>query len=155
MVLLEHLPAQGIGSGADGHRHHLVGGAAGRLKDALHGLGDGLGQLRLEGVDARLQVLDLGVLVERVGVEAGLLEDGRIALVLETQREVRRVYNEDYAVEGVDVRAAAPEGDGEVRVMGLLSDGDIYILAAWNNAGGLDEDPEMTLFFDSFQPFVE
>lgn len=74
---------------------------------------------------------------------------------VEAQREVRRVYNEDYVVEGVDVRAVAPEGDGEVRVMGLLSDGDMYILTAWNNAGGLAEDPEMTLFFDSFQPFVE
>ena len=71
------------------------------------------------------------------------------------QREVQRTYNENYAVEGVDVRARAPEGDGEVRVMGLLSFGDIYILAAWNNEGGLDEDAEMTLFFDSFQPFVE
>jgi hypothetical protein len=72
-----------------------------------------------------------------------------------SQREVRRSYNEEVAVEGVDVFARAAEGDGEVRVMGLLSDGDLYVLAAWNNSGGLDEDPEMTLFFDSFQPFVE
>jgi hypothetical protein len=68
---------------------------------------------------------------------------------------VKRRYNEFYAVEGVDVRARAPGGPGEIRVMGLLSAGDVYVLAAWNIAGGLAADEQMMGFFASFQPFVD
>lgn len=71
------------------------------------------------------------------------------------QQAVKRKYNEFYAVEGVDVRAKAPEGPGEIRVMGLLSAGDVYVLAAWNIEGGLTADEQMMGFFHSFQPFVD
>ena len=71
------------------------------------------------------------------------------------QQAVKREYNEFYAVEGVDVRAKAPEGPGEIRVMGLLSAGDVYVLAAWNVEGGLTVDEQMMGFFNSFQPFVD
>jgi hypothetical protein len=72
-----------------------------------------------------------------------------------SQNGVKRRYNDFYAVEGLDVQAKAPEGPGEIRVMGLLSDGDVYVLAAWNIEGGLTADEQMTGFFNSFQPFVD
>jgi len=71
------------------------------------------------------------------------------------QKGVRRVYNEYTAVEGVDVRAKSPAGPGEIRILGLLSNADVFVLAAWNVEGGLYEDEQMMGFFDSFQPFVE
>ena len=44
---------------------------------------------------------------------------------------------------------------GEVWIRGLLIDGDIYILTAWNNQGGVWDNPDYITFFNSFQPWVD
>jgi hypothetical protein len=54
-------------------------------------------------------------------------------------------------IEGVEVHAGEPAGPGEVWLRGLLRDRDVYLLLAWNTAGGLFEDPQMTDFFASFR----
>ena len=50
----------------------------------------------------------------------------------------------------VDDPATGLDGPG-----GLLTDGDIYILAAWNKRGGLWGNPDYVSFFSSFQPWTE
>ncbi len=67
---------------------------------------------------------------------------------VQTQRQ--RPLKAD-GIEGVEVQATEPEGAGQVWIRGFLVGGDIYILEAWNQAGGLFEDPEVTDFFWSFQ----
>jgi hypothetical protein len=54
-------------------------------------------------------------------------------------------------IEGVEVHAGEPAGPGEVWLRGLLRDRDVYLLLAWNTAGGLFDDPQMTDFFASFR----
>lgn len=71
------------------------------------------------------------------------------------QKALKREFDNGIQVEGVEVRAQSPEGPGEVWVRGLLVDGDIYILVAWNNKGGLWDNPDYLTFFNSFQPWTE
>ena len=58
-------------------------------------------------------------------------------------------------LEGLDLKARDASGVGEVWLRGVLSNGDIYVLAAWKLTGGLWDDPEYQAFFDSFQPGSE
>lgn len=58
-------------------------------------------------------------------------------------------------IEGLDVRAVDTRNVGEVWLRGLLFNGDIYLVAAWNMAGGVWEDPQYQEFFATFQPGVE
>lgn len=71
------------------------------------------------------------------------------------QKPIRRDFGQERVAEGVRVTAVGAEGNGEVLIFGLLVDGDLYVMSAWNTAGGLMEDPEAVAFFDSFRPFVE
>ena len=49
-------------------------------------------------------------------------------------------------------RLAGEEGGaGEVWIRGLLQGDDIFLLMAWNQAGGLFQDPEIAGFFASFR----
>ncbi len=57
--------------------------------------------------------------------------------------------------EGIDVRAASGDGVGEVWLRGLLVDGAVYLLAAWDVQGGLWDDPLIQQFFNSFAPGTE
>ena len=40
-----------------------------------------------------------------------------------------------------------------VWIRGLLVEGDVYILAAWNKQGGVWGNPDYVDFFNSFQPW--
>jgi hypothetical protein len=71
------------------------------------------------------------------------------------QQSIKKEYENGVFVEGVEVFAQAPMGKGEVWIRGLLADGDIYILTAWNDQGGLWKDPDYLAFFNSFQPWVD
>ena len=53
--------------------------------------------------------------------------------------------------EGVDVHAVEPVGRGEVWVRGLLVGTDVFVLMAWNRAGGVFEDAQMQQFMDSLE----
>ena len=53
------------------------------------------------------------------------------------------------------VQSGEVGGSGEVWIRGLLVDGDIYILAAWNRRGGVWGNPDYIAFFNSFQPWVD
>lgn len=71
------------------------------------------------------------------------------------QEAISKTFPNGVLVEGVEI-LAKPEGrPGEVWVRGFLVEGDIYILTAWNNQGGLWKDPEYMTFFNSFQPWVD
>lgn len=54
-------------------------------------------------------------------------------------------------IEGVEVQAVQPAGKGEVWVRGLLAGPNVYVLTAWNTAGGLFDDTEVQDFFASFR----
>lgn len=71
------------------------------------------------------------------------------------QEAISKKFPNGVLVEGIEV-LAKPEGNpGEVWVRGFLVEGDIYILTAWNDQGGLWKDPEYLTFFNSFQPWVD
>ena len=57
--------------------------------------------------------------------------------------------------EGLDLLAVDERNVGQVWLRGVLSEGDIYVLAAWKLAGGLFDDPDYQEFFNSFLPGVE
>ncbi|MGD9546613.1 MAG: hypothetical protein AB7V45_03595 [Candidatus Krumholzibacteriia bacterium] len=57
--------------------------------------------------------------------------------------------------EGVDVRATSGDGVGEVWLRGLLVEGAVYLLSAWDVEGGLWDDPLIQQFFNSFSPGAE
>jgi hypothetical protein len=71
------------------------------------------------------------------------------------QRPIKKEYENGIVVEGVEIFAQAALGKGEVWIRGLLSEGDIYILSAWNDQGGLWNNPDYLAFFNSFQPWVD
>ncbi len=58
-------------------------------------------------------------------------------------------------IEGLDILAAEPHGAGQAWLRGLLYDGTVYLLSAWNKQGGLWDDSEYVTFFNSFEPLVE
>ncbi len=72
-----------------------------------------------------------------------------------SQQVLKKDFGNGIIAEGVDVTAKPDEGPGEVWVRGLLIDGDIYILAAWNKQGGVWKNSDYITFFNSFQPWVE
>lgn len=67
------------------------------------------------------------------------------------EMEVKKEFSGGMVAEGVDVFAQEPGGAGQVWIRGLLVDGVIYLLEAWNQAGGLWEDPAYQSFFNSFK----
>jgi len=76
--------------------------------------------------------------------------------VLVNQQPISKDLGEDYGkVEGMDVLARAPRGDGQIWIRGLLYYSDIYVLVAWNESGGLWQDPDYQAFFASFLPYAE
>lgn len=54
------------------------------------------------------------------------------------------------ALQGVDVRCAERDGSGELWIRGLLAGPHYYLLIAWNQKGGLFDDPVYQAFFASF-----
>jgi len=72
-----------------------------------------------------------------------------------SQKVVKKDFGNGIIAEGVEVMAKPEKGSGEVWIRGLLTDGDIYILAAWNNRGGVWGIPDYISFFSSFQPWTE
>lgn len=82
----------------------------------------------------------VGKYLERFGVE-----------VLK-QAQVSREFPGARRAQGIDLRCRAPESAGEFWLRGLVVDGDIYVLVAWNEDGGLWSDPDIVAFFDSFVP---
>ncbi|MEN8005844.1 MAG: hypothetical protein ABFS42_02470 [Candidatus Krumholzibacteriota bacterium] len=71
------------------------------------------------------------------------------------QKAVRREFENGIVAEGVEIHAKPADGPGEVWLRGLLVEGDIYVLAAWNHQGGLWNNPDYMAFFNSFQPWTE
>jgi hypothetical protein len=78
----------------------------------------------------------------------GLVQDH---LALFSVRVIRQRPLEFGGFQGVDVHGQEPDGAGEVWVRGLLLGTDVFILMAWNRAGGVFENPEIHRFFDSFR----
>jgi hypothetical protein len=72
-------------------------------------------------------------------------------LALFAVRIVRQRPLQLEGMEGVDVHATEPMGLGEVWVRGLLIGTDVFVLMAWNRAGGLFEDAEIQQFIDSLE----
>lgn len=83
----------------------------------------------------------------------GVLSDFGADIV--DQKAIRKEFDNGILVEGVEVMAKPEEGPGEVWIRGLLVDGDIYILAAWNKQGGAWGNRDYVSFFNSFQPWTE
>lgn len=75
--------------------------------------------------------------------------------VIVKQKAVKKKYDNGILVEGVEILAKPDDSPGEVWIRGLLVQGDVYILAAWKDQGGLWKDPEYMTFFNSFQPWTE
>jgi len=71
------------------------------------------------------------------------------------QTPVEKALPDGSVIRGLDIRAKPPRGAGEVWLRGLLYQGRIFLLSAWNRDGGLWEDPEIQDFFGSFAPLVE
>jgi hypothetical protein len=76
-------------------------------------------------------------------------------VVLARQSPIRRDFGPHGVVEGIDIQAHPEFGKGDVWIRGLLRGDDMYFLIAWKAAGGMMEDPEYGLFFQSFVPWAE
>jgi hypothetical protein len=87
-----------------------------------------------------------------IGIE-GVLEEYGVKVV--KQQVIQKDFGNGYLAEGVDVFARPEQGPGEFWARGLLINGDVYILAAWNQEGGLWKSAEYAAFFNSFQPWTE
>jgi hypothetical protein len=87
-----------------------------------------------------------------IGIEGILKEYG---VKVTNQRVIKRDFGDGYLAEGVEVYARPEMGPGEFWARGLLINGDIYILAAWNQEGGVWKNAEYIAFFNSFQPWTE
>lgn len=85
-------------------------------------------------------------------VEATLAEYGAKVI---SQEVIKKEFDNGIIIEGVEIKAKPEMGSGEVWIRGLIVDGDIYILTAWNNEGGLWNNPDYITFFNSFQPWTE
>ncbi len=72
-----------------------------------------------------------------------------------SQKGIKKDFGTEVIAEGVEVLAHQEKGSGEVWIRGLLIDGDIYILTAWKDQGGVLKNPDYIMFFNSFQPWVE
>ena len=68
---------------------------------------------------------------------------------------IKKMLPDSSVVQGFDVLASDPAGVGQAWIRGLLYQGDIYVMSAWNSSGGLWDDPEFQNFFNSFQPGAE
>ena len=71
------------------------------------------------------------------------------------QRPIKKEFENGIIVEGVEVFAQAAMGKGEIWIRGLLTDGDIYVLTAWNDKGGVWNNTDYLAFFNSLQPWVD
>ena len=85
-------------------------------------------------------------------VEESLKEFGAKVV---NQRPIKKEFENGILVEGVEIFAQAELGKGDIWLRGLLTDGDIYILTAWNDQGGAWNNPDYLAFFNSFQPWVD
>lgn len=85
-------------------------------------------------------------------VESSLREFGAKVV---NQRSIKKEFVNGIVVEGVELFGKSELNQGEVWIRGLLSEGDIYVLTAWNNQGGVWNNPDYLEFFNSFQPWVE
>jgi len=92
--------------------------------------------------------------VDRVLTEVRELLDG-YGVVPARQSPIRRDFGPRGVVEGIDIQAHPQDGKGDVWIRGLLRGDDMYFLIAWKAAGGMLDDPEYGLFFQSFVPWVE
>jgi hypothetical protein len=72
-----------------------------------------------------------------------------------SQDVIKKEYDNGIFIEGVEVKAKPDMGKGEVWVRGLIVEGDIYILTAWNIEGGVWENSDYITFFNSFQPWTD
>jgi len=72
-----------------------------------------------------------------------------------SQKAIMKEFGNGTMIEGVEVLARPGMGSGEVWVRGLLVEGDIYILTAWNIEGGVWKNPDYIAFFNSFQPWTD
>nr|MEE4269578.1 hypothetical protein [Candidatus Krumholzibacteria bacterium] len=68
------------------------------------------------------------------------------------QRYLEKEFGDGLKAEGIDLLAARTGGSGQMWLRGMLINGDIYIIAAWNESGGVASNPEYVTFFNSFQP---
>ncbi len=66
------------------------------------------------------------------------------------QNQLQRELPDGRVLEGIDVYVQREVDMGEIWVRGLMEGGDIYVLVAWDHAGGLFADPEYQEFFNSF-----
>jgi len=71
------------------------------------------------------------------------------------QTAVQKAMPNGTVIEGLDIRAKPPNSGGEAWLRGLLYEGQIFLLSAWNIEGELWEDPEIQAFFNSFEPLIE
>lgn len=78
-----------------------------------------------------------------------------MSLGIKKQTHLKKTLPDGTLIEGLDIFAAESSGVGQAWVRGLLYEGDIYVLAAWKNTGGLWENPEYITFFNSFKPGAE
>jgi hypothetical protein len=74
---------------------------------------------------------------------------------IKRQAPVNKTFADGRVAEGLDVAAAQTDGAGQVWVRGMIIDGVVYILSAWDLAGNVWNNPEYITFFNSFQPGTE
>lgn len=87
-----------------------------------------------------------------IGIQ-GVLEEYGVKVV--EQRVIKKDFGDGFLAEGVEIYARPEMGPGDFWARGLLINGDIYILAAWNQEGGILKDAEYITFFNSFQPWTD
>jgi hypothetical protein len=80
---------------------------------------------------------------------------GRFGVRVVEQSPIARELEDGRRFEGLDLLAVDERNVGQVWLRGVLSEGDIYVLAAWKLAGDLFDDPDYREFFNSFLPGVE
>jgi len=72
-----------------------------------------------------------------------------------SQQVIKKDFGNGIIAEGVEVMAKPEEGSGEIWIRGLLIQGDVYIFAAWSEAGEVWKNPDYIMFFNSFQPWTD
>lgn len=74
---------------------------------------------------------------------------------IQKQSPLHKDLDDGTVIEGLEIFAAEGSGSGQAWLRGLIYEGDIYVLSAWKNTGGLWDDPDYITFFNSFQPGIE
>ncbi len=94
-----------------------------------------------------------------VGMDKVVEEMGAVlksfGAVVEHERTIAKDLGQRGRIEGVEALARESAGAGQLWIRGLLYYGDIYVVVAWDQDGGVWENADYQAFFDSFLPYAK